>query len=93
MMIDMALEGRIAETCDPSQCLRRHRRRPQPTQPGQPFTHVNNWFASGVSVSNQTQLEMKADHLKAEDFQIREEGWVRPLGGSEQYQPIDSSIA
>ncbi len=35
---------------------------PEPNQPGQPFTHVNNWFASGVSVSYQTQLEMKADH-------------------------------
>jgi carboxypeptidase family protein/TonB-dependent receptor-like protein len=35
---------------------------PAPNLPGQPFTHVNNWFFQGVDVSAETKMEMKLDH-------------------------------
>ena len=35
---------------------------PQPNQPGQAYTFVDNWFAQGVNAGYNTQLELKADH-------------------------------
>jgi hypothetical protein len=35
---------------------------PEPNQPGQAYTFVDNWFAQGVNASYNTQMELKADH-------------------------------